>query len=254
MTTVDRDRGRDGGGRALRGQWALVTGASRGIGFATARALATEGASVALLSRSATALERAAAEIGSRGGHVVALAADVSDVVDAQSAVDAAIRHYRCAPDIVVNSAGLFELAAIADTDPDAFTDALQTNLIGPFAVIRAVLPGMRQRGRGNVVTIGSIADRVIYPENGAYAASKHGLRALHEVLRAELRGSGIRATLVSPGPVDTPLWDEVDPDSREGFTPRAEMLRPEAVADAVLWAVTRPDGVNVDELRLSRS
>ena len=112
----------------------------------------------------------------------------------------------------------------------------------------------MRARGSGTVVTVGSIADRATFPENGAYAASKHGLRALHEVLRAELRGSGVRAVLVSPGPVDTPLWDAVDPDSREGFTPRAAMLAAEAVADAILYVVTRPAGVNVDELRLSRS
>jgi NADP-dependent 3-hydroxy acid dehydrogenase YdfG len=73
-------------------------------------------------------------------------------------------------------------------------------------------------------------------------------------VLRLELRGSGVRATLVSPGPVDTPLWDPVDPDNRPGFTPRALMLEPDAVADAVLYAVTRPVSVNVDELRLGRA
>jgi len=73
-------------------------------------------------------------------------------------------------------------------------------------------------------------------------------------VLRAELRGSGVRATLVSPGPVDTPLWDPIDPDAREGFTPRAAMLPADAVADAILYAATRPVEVNIDELRLSRS
>jgi NADP-dependent 3-hydroxy acid dehydrogenase YdfG len=103
-------------------------------------------------------------------------------------------------------------------------------------------------------VSIGSIADRVAFPENGAYAASKFGLRGLHQVLRAELAGSGVRATLVSPGPVDTALWNEVDPDNRPGFTPRASMLRADAVAAAVLFAVSQPPDVNVDELRLSRT
>jgi NADP-dependent 3-hydroxy acid dehydrogenase YdfG len=93
-----------------------------------------------------------------------------------------------------------------------------------------------------------------VFPENGAYAASKHGARALHEVLRLELRGSGVRATLVSPGPVDTSLWDAIDPDRRPGFTPRSAMLDATAVADAVVYAVTRPGAVNIDELRLSRS
>ena len=77
---------------------------------------------------------------------------------------------------------------------------------------------------------------------------------ALHEVLRAELRGTGVRASLVSPGPVDTTLWDVVDPDRREGFTPRAQMLDPDSVADAVAYVVTAPPRLNVDELRLSRS
>jgi NADP-dependent 3-hydroxy acid dehydrogenase YdfG len=76
----------------------------------------------------------------------------------------------------------------------------------------------------------------------------------MHEVMRAELRGSGVRATIVSPGPVNTSLWDPIGPDSRNGFTPRAAMLPPEAVAEAVLWAVTRGPSVNVDELRLSRA
>ena len=112
----------------------------------------------------------------------------------------------------------------------------------------------MRARGRGHIVTIGSSADRTVLPENAAYAASKHGVRALHEILRLELRGSGIRASLVSPGPVDTTLWDSIDPDNRPGFTTRADMLRAAAVADAVLYAITQPADVNVDELRLSRT
>jgi NADP-dependent 3-hydroxy acid dehydrogenase YdfG len=93
-----------------------------------------------------------------------------------------------------------------------------------------------------------------VFPGNAIYAPSKHGARALHEVLRLETRGSGVRATLISPGPVDTTMWDPIDPDTRSGFTPRSLMLRPEAVANAVIYALTQPDDVNVDELRLSRS
>jgi NADP-dependent 3-hydroxy acid dehydrogenase YdfG len=112
----------------------------------------------------------------------------------------------------------------------------------------------MRKRGNGQNVSIGSIADHTTFPENGAYSAAKFGLRGLHGVLRAELAGSGVRSTLISPGPVDTPLWDEVNPDEREGFTPRAKMLRPEDVAAAVRFVVAQPATVNVDELRLSRA
>src|SRR5205807_1935193 len=81
---------------------------------------------------------------------------------------------------------------------------AIEVNLVAPFRLIRALLPVMRLRGRGDIVNIGSIADHMAFPENAAYAASKHGLRALHDVMRAELRGTGVRVTLVSPGPVDT--------------------------------------------------
>jgi NADP-dependent 3-hydroxy acid dehydrogenase YdfG len=134
------------------------------------------------------------------------------------------------------------------------FSAVIQTNLVAPFLLTRALLPAMRERGTGTIVTVGSIADRYVFPENGAYAASKFGLRALHEAMRQELRGSGVRATLVSPGPVDTSLWDPVNPDERPGFTPRASMLSADDVADAIWYAMSRPAAVNIDELRLSRS
>jgi NADP-dependent 3-hydroxy acid dehydrogenase YdfG len=158
------------------------------------------------------------------------------------------------APDMLVNNAGLFQLAAVDAMSPADFSTVVQTNLIAPFLLTRALLPAMRARGTGTIVTLGSIADRSVFPENGAYAASKFGLRALHEAMRMELRGSGVRATLVSPGPVDTPLWDPVDPDTRAGFTPRSAMLTADDVADAIWFALSRPASVNIDELRLSRS
>jgi NADP-dependent 3-hydroxy acid dehydrogenase YdfG len=145
-------------------------------------------------------------------------------------------------------------LATVDTTDPRDFAAAIDVNLIAPFRLIRAFLPAMRARKRGHIVSIGSIADHVAFPENGGYAASKFGLRGLHEVLRAESRDSGVRVTLISPGPVNTALWDDVNPDDRPGFTPRSAMLTPEAVAAAVVFAVTQPGDVNIDELRLSRA
>jgi ribitol 2-dehydrogenase len=236
---------------ALDGRRAVVTGASRGIGLATARLLAAEGATVVMLARSVEHLGREAAKIGAAA---IPIACDVSDA----SAVDSAVREVRRrlteGPDILVNNAGLFELARVEDTTREAFARALDVNLVAPFLLVHALLPDMRARRSGDIVTIGSIADRVTFAENGAYAASKFGARALHQVLRAELRGSGVRASLVSPGPVDTALWDEIDPDNRPGFTSRSAMLSPEAVADAVRYAVTRPADVDIEELRLGRS
>jgi NADP-dependent 3-hydroxy acid dehydrogenase YdfG len=99
---------------------------------------------------------------------------------------------------------------------------------------------------------VGSVADHVAFPENAAYAASKFGLRGLHETLIAEYRGSGVRLTLVSPGPTDTSVWDPVNPDAREGFIHRDGMLRPADVAEAVLFAAIRPPHVHVDWLRIN--
>ena len=236
--------------QGLSGQRAIVSGASRGIGLATARALAGAGARVALLARSADAIR---AEAGRLDG-AIAIPCDLGDRDAIRRATADIERAFEGPPDIIVNNAGAFPLARVEDTSVDLFAETLEVNLLAPFALVRGFLKAMRTRGSGHVVTIGSIADRATFPENGAYAASKFGIRALHQVMRDELRGSGVRATLVSPGPVDTPLWDAIAPDERPGFTPRAMMLGAEAVADAVLFAVTRASPTNIDELRLSRS
>jgi NADP-dependent 3-hydroxy acid dehydrogenase YdfG len=234
--------------RPLDGRVAVVTGASRGIGLATARALAGAGARVAMLARSAAPLDTAAREIGA-----LAIPCDIAD----ERAVHEALRRVTSEagdPEILVNNAGVFHLAPFEQTTGTDLRRTLDVNLVAPFLLTRAVLRGMRDARRGHIVTIGSIADRATFPENAAYAASKFGARAVHQVLREELRGTGVRATLVSPGPTDTPLWDGVSPDDRAGFTPRSRMLSAADVADAVLFAVTRADDVNVDELRLSRA
>jgi NADP-dependent 3-hydroxy acid dehydrogenase YdfG len=236
---------------SLSGRGALVTGASRGIGRAVAGALASAGARVFLLARSRPELEALAVELGQGAA---AFPCDVTNA-DQVAAVLADILAAAGGPlDILVNNAGVFPLGPVADTAPASFEQTLAANLAAPFRVLHEVLPGMRAQQRGHVVTIGSIADRRIFSGNGAYSASKFGARALHEVLREECVGSGIRTTLVSPSATDTSIWDPVDPDNTPGFPSRASMLRPDDVADAVLWAVTRPAHVNVDELRVSRA
>lgn len=235
----------------MSGRTAIVTGASRGIGRAIAERLLDEGTRVALIARSMDTLESIAAPYDDRA---LAISCDVSNPIAVAAMVERVQNAFGGAPDVIVNNAGLFTLAPVHETDPAQFADALTTNLAAPFRLIRAFLPAMRERASGHIVTIGSIADHVAFAENAAYAASKFGLRGLHEVLRAELTGTGVRATLVSPAPVDTALWDEIDPDTRPGFPPRASMLRADAVAAAVVYAITQPADVNVDELRLSRA
>jgi NADP-dependent 3-hydroxy acid dehydrogenase YdfG len=236
----------------LRGRIALVSGATRGIGFATSRALATEGARVAMLARGADALHARAAELGP---NAYAYPCDVTDAGAVERTLSA-VREALGEPDVLVNNAGIFEPRPVEAVAPEDFARAVNVNLVAAFGLVHAVLPAMRAAGAGHLVTMGSVADRIAFPGNSAYAASKFGLRAMHEVLRMELRGSGVRASLVSPGPTDTSIWDAVDEDDSgpRRFPRRSEMLSPDAVAAAVVWVLTQPAGVNVDELRLSRS
>jgi len=155
-------------------------------------------------------------------------------------------------PDIVVNNAGVFFVKPLGDTTAAEFQQSVATNLTGPFLVAQALVPAMVRRGSGHLVTIGSSSDRVAYPGNSAYAASKHGVRGLHKVIAVELAGTGVRTTLVSPGAVNTEMWDPIDPDSKAGFRKRADMMRAEDVAEAVLFAVTREERVTVTEIRMA--
>ena len=230
---------------------ALVTGASRGIGLAVARSLVERGMRVVMIARDIDAL-RAVAQ--SLGPSALPVACDIGNAGALESATARVRSALGDAPDVLVNSAGMFKLAAAETTEPDDFAAALDVNLVAPFRLVRAFLPAMRERRRGHIVSIGSIADHVALPENSAYAASKFGLRGFHEVLRSELVNSGVRTTLISPGPVNTAMWDEVNPDERPGFSPRSAMLAPEAVAAAVVFAITQSADVNIDELRLSHS
>jgi NADP-dependent 3-hydroxy acid dehydrogenase YdfG len=236
---------------ALAGRTALITGASRGIGAATARILADAGARLALVARGADALRALARELGD--GHLV-VAADCTKAADvARMAADVTAWAVG-APDILVNNAGIYPRARLTEQDPDEFAATLDVNLAAPFRVLHAFLPAMRARRSGHVVSIGTVADRSIWPMNGAYSASKYGLRALHEVLYAEARGSGVRATLVSPGAVDTGIWNAHEAELGKTLTARAAMLKPDDVARAVLYAVAQPPHMTVYELRLSPS
>ena len=236
---------------ALAGRSALVTGASRGIGAACARALALAGARVVVVARSAADLSLLAAELPHGAA---ALPADLAQPLAAPTVASAARELLGTDPDILVHAAGTFPLAAVESSSDEDLDLAFALNAAAPLRLTREFLPGMRARGAGHIVMIGSIADRYVFPSNAVYAASKHALRAACEVLRAETRGSGLRTSLISPAATDTPIWDPYDPDASAQLPNRAEMLRAADVADAVLWAVTRPAHVDIEELRLSRS
>lgn len=219
----------------------LLTGASRGIGAATAKMLAELGARLVRISRSpmpelagAIDFQCDLADARSRGETLARIASDLGT------------------PDAIVSNAGAFLLAPVEETSDDLLREQVAINLEAPFAIARTFLPLMRERGAGRHILLGSISDTRAFPGNAAYSASKFGVRGMHEVLLEEYRGTGVLCTLISPGPTDTTVWDPFDPDQREGFTHRVDMLRPHDVADAVAWVLTRRAGVAVESLRIN--
>lgn len=236
----------------LAGRIAVVTGATRGIGFATARRLADGGARVVLVARGEEGLNAAVDALGAE--RCVPCRCDVA-TPHGMNVIGGALELLDTdRPDIIVHAAGAFELAHIAETRLDTFDRIIGVNLRAAFLLMSTFLPLMLERGSGHIVTIGSIAGRQAFPANGAYSASKFGVRGLHAVLAAELRGTGVRATFVEPAATDTPLWDSIDRDSNAGLPPREAMLPPDAVADAVFYAVTRPGPVAVPNILVERA
>jgi NADP-dependent 3-hydroxy acid dehydrogenase YdfG len=239
----------DIGGRPLAGQTALVTGASRGIGEAVARELARLGARVGVAARSEARLQSLAGELGGW-----ALPGDLTD----PDGVAEMLRRFRelagGEPDILVTSAGVFTVAPVEATSAEALDRNWALNVRASVLSVQGVLAGMKARGSGTLVQVGSVAGRKAFPGNGAYSASKFGIRGFHEVLLEEIRGTGVRATLLEPAATDTPIWDPMDPDNDPHLPPREAMLRPAEVAEAVSFVVTRPAGVQIPFLPIERS
>ncbi len=233
---------------ALEGRTAIVTGASSGIGLSTARALAAEGARVALGARRTERLEEIAAELGD--GHVVHQL-DVTDPESSRSFVEVAAGEFDNI-DILVNNAGLAlgrtEIGEGSDED-DALM--LETNVLGLVRITRLVLPHMED-GRGHIVNLGSWAGREAYAGGGMYVGSKTAVRALTYVLRKELVGR-IRVTTVDPGMVGDTEFSDVrfggDEAKKAAVYQGVDYLTPDDVADCILWAVTRPPRMVVDEI-----
>jgi NADP-dependent 3-hydroxy acid dehydrogenase YdfG len=236
---------------SLSGRTAVVTGASRGIGAGIAAALAAEGVQVVMLARNEAKLEERSASL--KGS--IPIVCDVTKPASIEKAAKRIKSELNRVPDILVNNAGIFGVSLVEETSVDFFVDTINTNLVGPFLLVRSFLGEMKKRKTGHVVTIGSIADKTIFTGNAAYSAAKFGVRAVHEVLRAELHGTGVRATLISPAATDTEIWNTVsvtDP----GGKPHSKrpMLDPDDVVRAVMFALSQPEHVNIDELRLSHS
>jgi NADP-dependent 3-hydroxy acid dehydrogenase YdfG len=239
----------------LRGRWALVTGATSGFGEAIAHALARAGASVVITGRRGRRLENVAEEIRAR--HRVAVRPLVFDVRDRAAVSHALAGEEKLLShlEVVVNNAGLaLALDPVSTGDPDDWDQMIDTNVKGLLYVTRAVLPGMVERGRGHVVNIGSVAGHHVYPGGAVYSATKFAVRAISDALRHDLLGTGIRVTNVEPGLAETEfslVRFKGDAARAKAVYEGTEPLRGEDVADAVLWAVTRPRHVNVQSILL---
>ncbi|MEU4800901.1 SDR family NAD(P)-dependent oxidoreductase [Actinosynnema sp. NPDC023587] len=235
----------------LQGRTALVTGASSGIGEATAVALGRAGASVVVAARRVDRLAALEERLAGDGVEVLALELDVTDEAACRAAVERTVEVFG-GLDVLVNNAGVMLLGDIEGADTTDWTRMVSTNLLGVMFLTHAALPHLLER-RGAVVQVSSTAARVVRAGTGVYNATKAGLNAFSESLRQEVTRRGVRVVVVEPGVVETELREHItDPAGREAVEQRiAELrqLRPEDVADAVLYAVSRPDHVAVNEI-----
>lgn len=236
----------------LQGKTALVTGASSGIGEATAKALASEGARVAVSARRADRLEALVKEIKEMGGEAYAVVADVADEDQARQMVVSANEHLGRI-DILVNNAGVMLLGPIGQADTDDWRRMVQTNVMGLMYATHAALPLMKARGGGHIVNISSVAGRVAREGSGVYNATKWGIGAFSESLRQEVSRDKVRVTIIEPGAVNTELVGNItNPDAKkkaEEMYGGMESLEPEDIANAIVYAVSQPPRVNVNEI-----
>ncbi len=238
--------------KPLTGRVALVTGASSGIGEATARALAGAGAKTAIVARRADRLEALARRIQDAGGEALAIAADASLESEAERMLGEVERRYGRL-DILVNNAGIMLLSPVAEAEIADFRRMIEINLFGLMTLSRLALPIMKRGGAGHFVNISSVAGRIANPGAGAYAATKFGVVAFSESLRREVYKDKIRVTVIEPGMVATELPNHIaNPGMRAGLEQRKAAMEPleaEDIAAAVLYAVTQPPRVNVNEI-----
>lgn len=192
----------------LTGKFAVVTGASRGLGLLAARRLAEHGAAVALVARSAAALEHAADDIRQAGGTALAVPADMADL-DSATRIKQAVESNLGAPSILINGAGIFgPIQLIKDSDPDFWLETIRINMLSPYLMVRAFVNGMIDQGWGRIVNFTSAASlHPPGPTNSAYATSKVALNQFTRHLAAELEGTGVTANVIHPGDVKTEMW-----------------------------------------------
>jgi NADP-dependent 3-hydroxy acid dehydrogenase YdfG len=238
---------------ALDGKVAAVTGASSGIGEATARALASAGAAVALGARRVDRLEALASGIDESGGRALAIELDVAQEDSAKSFVSEA-RSQLGGLDILVNNAGVMLLGPVVGADTSQWRTMVDVNVLGLLYCTAAALPVMQEAGSGHIVNISSVAGRLANAGSAVYNLTKFGVGAFSEALRQEITAAGIRTTIIEPGFVDTELQGHNEhPAVLENIEKMREslpeVLQAEDIAAGILYAVTQPQRVDVNEI-----
>ncbi|MFI1486850.1 SDR family oxidoreductase [Streptomyces sp. NPDC020747] len=238
---------------SLHGKIVAITGASGGIGEATARLLAQRGAAVVLSARRSERIDAIAQDIREQGGHATSCVVDVTKAEDLRRLVSTAIDEYGRI-DVLVNNAGIAPIGPMADLDTEGWSAMIDVNLRGTLNGIAAVLPAFREQGSGHLVSIVSVAGLSVSPLMAVYAATKNAVRTVHEGLRAESTDGVVRTTAISPGYVRTDLADSMaDPHIREQTRRSMDAMgiSPAAVARAVAFAIEQPADVEIGEINV---
>jgi NADP-dependent 3-hydroxy acid dehydrogenase YdfG len=236
----------------LDGKVAIVTGASSGIGEATAEALSAEGATVVVAARREERLADLAGRIEGNGGRVLAAACDVANEAQAHGLIRKAEDEFGRV-DILVNNAGVMLLSAVGKGLSEEWRRMFDVNVLGLLYTTDAAIETMKRQGGGHLVNVSSVAGRkVTRDSSGVYAGSKFAVGAISEGLRQELLEDNIRVTIVEPGAVATELTDHItDEDARESLSGllNLEILQAEDIANAIVYAVRQPERVSVNEI-----
>ena len=230
----------------------IITGASSGIGKATALALSKAGAKVAIGARRTDRLEQLENEIKQKGGEVFSQKLDVTKKDECTTFVENVLKKWGSV-DILINNAGLMPLSFIKNLKTDEWDQMIDVNIKGVLHCTAAVIPHMTEKKSGHIVNISSVAGRIVFPAGSVYCATKHAITAFSEGLRQELSPrSKIRVTCIEPGVVATELTNTITDESLQGFVENAKKmgsLQAEDIANAILYAVESPSHVNVNEI-----
>lgn len=228
----------------------LITGASSGIGKEAALAFAQAGYDLILVARSVEKLQAIASKAQTYGVQAMVHAMDLAQVEQVKSQLQALVSRSGFV-DVLVNNAGMGYTQSLAQTSLEDWQRVINLNLTSVFQCIQAVLPSMRDRGQGVIINVASVAAHSAFPDWGAYSISKAGVVSLSRILSAEERGNGIRVITITPGAVNTPIWDT---DTVQADFDRSSMLTPDVVAASIVHAATLPPHAVIEELTLMPS